>query len=583
LAFTLAENPKQSPAPEPAFLTATAECSATPRAECSAVHRLPSVYVYPMPARFNLNLLIATIASADEPWHPHGSMFQHGGFGSRLDAGLYDTFQFGLEYVLHQRLLHSYPRLASTAEEADLLWVPFYPTLSAVAHRKHQTALADNERAALLWLRDHAPRFYSEPHRHIFAIGKTASEHFGAVYGSHWLRFRQLRNVNVLSIEAEPGTQQICAIGPRTRPLVAETLLSQLEDEWRTSMAADPSWAPSSDEIQRGAELVRVLEDPTRVEAMRMQQLCIVRSAPTPRLETSARVWGVPYLGAYAYDGSLRAGSEGSGLEGSRHEGRAGEGAMDEGSTDEGSHQPAAALGGRDGQGDGKAASNRFPWLSTAPRPLLAVFIGAERRETLGIAVTQREQAVDSCHRWAPPAAADGSLGDGLPRVELGLGGGAAPSERGEAGAVPTGSCVVETRTDRPRIRALYSRAVFCLQPPGDTATRSGIFDSILHGCIPVLWNGTALDRQYELHLPSLDEVAIAVPAEHQRDALPWLARVLADEAPRIERIRESIRRVAPRCQYSVRGERPPGVADDEPWDALEHALVGLLRAQVLR
>ena len=142
--------------------------------------------------------------------------------------------------------------------------------------------------------------------------------------------------------------------------------------------------------------------------------------------------------------------------------------------------------------------------------------------------------------------------------------------------------CVVEPRTDRRRIRHLYSRAVFCLQPPGDTATRSGIFDSIVSGCVPVLWSNETL-AQYELHLPEPERVAVVVPAAHDDDALPWLAALLDGDAPRVERMREAIARVAPRCQYSLLGGRPAGTPAGEPWDALEHALAGIAARRCLR
>ena len=39
-----------------------------------------------------------------------------------------------------------------------------------------------------------------------------------------------------------------------------------------------------------------------------------------------------------------------------------------------------------------------------------------------------------------------------------------------------------------------YAKAVFCLQPPGDTMPRSGIVDAVSVGCIPVLFHPAQLD-----------------------------------------------------------------------------------------
>ena len=43
------------------------------------------------------------------------------------------------------------------------------------------------------------------------------------------------------------------------------------------------------------------------------------------------------------------------------------------------------------------------------------------------------------------------------------------------------------------RIWKAYASAVFCLQPPGDTVTRRGFYDSWLLGCIPVVVTSSAL------------------------------------------------------------------------------------------
>lgn len=42
----------------------------------------------------------------------------------------------------------------------------------------------------------------------------------------------------------------------------------------------------------------------------------------------------------------------------------------------------------------------------------------------------------------------------------------------------------------------------FCLQPPGDTATRRSTFDGMLAGCIPVFFHNDSAYTQYSWHLP---------------------------------------------------------------------------------
>ncbi|CAA7040370.1 unnamed protein product [Microthlaspi erraticum] len=48
----------------------------------------------------------------------------------------------------------------------------------------------------------------------------------------------------------------------------------------------------------------------------------------------------------------------------------------------------------------------------------------------------------------------------------------------------------------------LFQDSEFCLQPPGDSATRRSVFDSLITGCIPVVFNPYTAYYQYAWHLP---------------------------------------------------------------------------------
>ncbi|KAH7278090.1 hypothetical protein KP509_38G023900 [Ceratopteris richardii] len=48
-----------------------------------------------------------------------------------------------------------------------------------------------------------------------------------------------------------------------------------------------------------------------------------------------------------------------------------------------------------------------------------------------------------------------------------------------------------------------FLHSQFCLQPRGDTATRRSLFDSIISGCIPVLFHNDTAYSQYKWHLPA--------------------------------------------------------------------------------
>ncbi|XP_074270355.1 xyloglucan-specific galacturonosyltransferase 1-like [Silene latifolia] len=48
----------------------------------------------------------------------------------------------------------------------------------------------------------------------------------------------------------------------------------------------------------------------------------------------------------------------------------------------------------------------------------------------------------------------------------------------------------------------LFMKSEFCLQPAGDSPTRKSLFDSLVAGCIPVLFNPLTAYYQYAWHLP---------------------------------------------------------------------------------
>ncbi|CAI9094035.1 OLC1v1029679C2 [Oldenlandia corymbosa var. corymbosa] len=60
-----------------------------------------------------------------------------------------------------------------------------------------------------------------------------------------------------------------------------------------------------------------------------------------------------------------------------------------------------------------------------------------------------------------------------------------------------SGSC------DQPEtLIELFTESEFCLQPPGDSATRKSVFDSLISGCIPVFFDPFTAHYQYPWHLP---------------------------------------------------------------------------------
>ncbi|KAM7277541.1 hypothetical protein ACFE04_004675 [Oxalis oulophora] len=56
---------------------------------------------------------------------------------------------------------------------------------------------------------------------------------------------------------------------------------------------------------------------------------------------------------------------------------------------------------------------------------------------------------------------------------------------------------------DKPEsVIELFTESEFCLQPPGDSPTRKSVFDSLISGCIPVIFDPYTAYYQYPWHLP---------------------------------------------------------------------------------
>ena len=79
----------------------------------------------------------------------------------------------------------------------------------------------------------------------------------------------------------------------------------------------------------------------------------------------------------------------------------------------------------------------------------------------------------------------------------------------------------VATGKDRAHVNLssalnMYRHSVFCLNPPGDSPTRKGLFDSILAGCIPVVFDKYTLEDQYSWHIgiDRFESISVYIPIE---------------------------------------------------------------------
>ncbi|MCO5552844.1 hypothetical protein L7F22_006362 [Adiantum nelumboides] len=105
-------------------------------------------------------------------------------------------------------------------------------------------------------------------------------------------------------------------------------------------------------------------------------------------------------------------------------------------------------------------------------------------------------------------------------------------------------------------VNALFLSSTFCLQPSGDSPTRKGIFDSLLAGCIPVLFNEASAYTQYYWHLPQNGSLySVLFNGEdviHRNVDIFATLAVIANDTQRLRRMQEEIINMLPHIVYSL-------------------------------
>lgn len=182
-----------------------------------------------------------------------------------------------------------------------------------------------------------------------------------------------------------------------------------------------------------------------------------------------------------------------------------------------------------------------IPWdVKNAPnRTMKAVYIGSTRTITpfhtkIRQAMTSQCRIRDSCH-WLKifHSSTDNRIGDLL---------------------------------------SVYKKAVFCLCPPGDDPGRKAVFDSIVAGCIPVIFHESTIYNQYPWHIGeqiALD-ISIFIPGNLIVTEKVDLMTILNAISPVIiQQKQAALAILAPRVQYSI----PPidllrNRSDETVWDS---------------
>lgn len=102
-------------------------------------------------------------------------------------------------------------------------------------------------------------------------------------------------------------------------------------------------------------------------------------------------------------------------------------------------------------------------------------------------------------------------------------------------------------------IMKMFQGSVFCLQPQGDSYTRRSIFDSMLAGCIPVLFHPGSAYAQYFWHLPKNYTTYSVFIAENdiRKENVSIEERLRQIPPEQVKRMREEVIKLIPNLVYA--------------------------------
>ncbi|KAK9755240.1 hypothetical protein RND81_01G012000 [Saponaria officinalis] len=123
-------------------------------------------------------------------------------------------------------------------------------------------------------------------------------------------------------------------------------------------------------------------------------------------------------------------------------------------------------------------------------------------------------------------------------------------------------------------IMGLFQTSDFCLQPPGDSLTRKSIFDTIIAGCIPVLFHPGSAYVQYVWHLPKdYSSYSVFIPMDElQQGNVSIEKKLLEIPKHKIREMREEVIKLIPKIVYAN-----PNYKVEKFEDAFEVAIKGVL------
>ncbi|EOA29070.1 hypothetical protein CARUB_v10025326mg [Capsella rubella] len=119
--------------------------------------------------------------------------------------------------------------------------------------------------------------------------------------------------------------------------------------------------------------------------------------------------------------------------------------------------------------------------------------------------------------------------------------------------------------SDPVKVMEVFRDSVFCVQPPGDTPTRRSTFDSILAGCIPVLFTPDSVYNQYNWYFPKdHTKYSVYIPEKDVKNGKVSIEKLLASISEgRILKMRNEVKKIIPKIIYTKPGEVGPEKIED--------------------
>lgn len=121
-----------------------------------------------------------------------------------------------------------------------------------------------------------------------------------------------------------------------------------------------------------------------------------------------------------------------------------------------------------------------------------------------------------------------------------------------------------DNNTDRNLVPWMQ-HSVFCLQPPGDSPTRKSFYDSLMSGCIPVIFGNHSVHYAFSSYL-DFSKFTVSMPTDIVYDSNNGIYEFLRNiDRETIVQLHTSLLKIVKYMQYSI-----SNVQIEEPDDALK-------------